>query len=391
MTFEQFLAALSATERAAYEAMSDEAKAAFRASFEADEAARTLNAARERMTAPAVRTARVGNAPEPTENGEALPVAERARAFATALKQGRVISTDDNSAGALTPDEWVPEIMTGAKAATDLLSADIVQVRNMTRESLTFQVRGATIKSSRNAIGEGTAPGGADASWKSVHLVAKKFGNNLRINEEVFADSPHELYAELGDQISEDIGVNAEAHILIGQGGDAQPQGIATHDDVPGVPGPAFNGDAEAYAKALDLALNTLFFGFKAGYRRSKRFAFVCDPRTYGLLNSLRVGGVKVLSAPTDQKPFATLFGKPVIESDALSTEDNTGRIVVGDYSKYVFGMRRDLTVQTAAAGGEAFEADQVAIKYRTRYDGKVAFPDAFRVLTVELPQAQAA
>jgi HK97 family phage major capsid protein len=372
MTFEQFLAGLSADERAAFCAMTEEGQEAVRADYIATEGARTMAAARARMSAPVVRTV---VQPEVVEGSSET----QARVFTQALSSGRALSSDDASAGALIPDEFVPEIMGKARKVFKLLSAGLIKISRMTRDAQGFPVRVNSVTSGDDAIGEGNTAETTEPSYTLVQLVAMKFGATIPVNEEVLADAPVDVIADLEDGIGQDIGTKLERHVLRGTGGDLQPQGITTHEDVEHVPGPEFNSDAEAYGAALDQALNSFYFGIEAGYRESDSFAFVAGSQLYALLNAARVGGAKLLSAPTNEKPFATLFGKPVIESAALTD----GQLVAGDFSRYVLGWRQDVTVRMSDQAN--FSSDQVLVKYRSRWDGKVGVAEAFKVLDIEL------
>lgn len=82
----------------------------------------------------------------------------------------------------------------------------------------------------------------------------------------------------------------------------------------------------------------------------------------------------------------STFSGHTVLEIDQIPTNLGAGTdesvIALGDVSRYFYFDKREYRIETTTEGGTAFVDDQMWVKLALRNDGKVALPDAYKILT---------
>lgn len=77
------------------------------------------------------------------------------------------------------------------------------------------------------------------------------------------------------------------------------------------------------------------------------------------------------------EKPFPTLFGRPVSVTDHCEALGDAGDITLGDFSQYLLATRG--TVKTAMSIHLRFDYDEVAFKSTFRIDGKPAWAKSMK------------
>jgi HK97 family phage major capsid protein len=80
--------------------------------------------------------------------------------------------------------------------------------------------------------------------------------------------------------------------------------------------------------------------------------------------------------------PYATLMGRPVIETEHASALGTTGDISLVDWSQYLIGQKAGVVgngVQVMSSIHLDFDRDLVAFKFRIRLDGQCWWPQAIK------------
>ena len=101
------------------------------------------------------------------------------------------------------------------------------------------------------------------------------------------------------------------------------------------------------------------------------------EPQLYAVNQVIGTAGVPVYLPPggISEKPYATLFGRPVIPVEYCDTLGNVGDIVLADMSQYVVADKN--AMQQMSSVHVRFVNDEMTFRLTYRLDGNVTWPAA--------------
>lgn len=213
-------------------------------------------------------------------------------------------------------------------------------------------------------VAENAAIGGTDPAFGQVTLGAFKYGELIRVSNELATDSGINLLDYLARQAGRAIGLASGQHFIAGTG-TGQPQGAQAAATV-GATAPAGNTTA-AHADTLIAVYHSVV----SGYRN----------RAVWLMNDNSVMKVRQLKDTTGQylwqpglqsgQPDAFL-GRPVVADPFMPVmAANAKSVLFGDFSSF-YTIRDVSAVRFERSDDFAFSTDQITFRALLRTDGRV-------------------
>jgi HK97 family phage major capsid protein len=209
-----------------------------------------------------------------------------------------------------------------------------------------------------SAVGELAVIPTSDASFDSILLVARKYGTIVQCSAELLSDSPNAgsvVMDALTNAVSakiDDLLLNGDGVNFIGLMGDAS---IGETGSVGGI-------------QYEDLLLAQ----WSIRNINGEPNAVILNPKSTYALSILR-------DVPTGS------FLQPPPALSSLAMLDTTRQLdtgmIVGDFSKLIFGVRQSLVIATSDVAGDSFKTDATYIKAVFRADAAIARPHFHRLL----------
>jgi|GEM_PF-1894052 HK97 family phage major capsid protein len=236
-------------------------------------------------------------------------------------------------------------------------------------------------------IGEGEAKPLTKPSFGIVELVARTAAGISAMTRDIIDDSAVDMVAYLTRLITESLAKREDTSCFFGNG--ATILGIA---NTVGVIPVIASGATLAGVTANDL--NKLFYAISDAAARGA--SFYCNRGLVGVLQQLQdKQGQYIVQKPTEGAP-ASLWGFPIITSDAFSATPSAGDVVAvfGNLRNCYFGQRKELDIlpsDEATLGVytdgkltdivSAYQKNMRFIRFEVRHDFKPALASAFAVL----------
>ncbi len=181
------------------------------------------------------------------------------------------------------------------------------------------------------------------------------------------------MFEFLAELVAEQMADKRTSLLTNGVGTD-EPQGVRLEGDVTTYP------QAASSLAADDIV--EMFYSIKSAYRRTA--IWMMHDSIAKAVRKLKDGQNRYYWADGGAFGVAqpTLFGRPVYENPEIPTDLGSGsdesEIIFGSWrAGYWLGIMSGLTMSTDSSGTD-WKADIVNLKFRERYDGKVADPAAF-------------
>ncbi len=271
-------------------------------------------------------------------------------------------SGDNTLGGFLVPDYLDSEVIDLARAKSAVLEAGARIVR-MEGGSTTFaRVTADPVISGAKA--ELETFGLSDISFGSVLMQAYTMGAVVEASREILEDAPN-ASSLMQSIIATALAKRVDFFALRGTGG-TQPLGLIGHPNIASTN----SGAGLNWIKLQNGAL-------EVRKRNHTPNAAIMSPTSWSTLNGFLIGdGVN--------SPLGWL-GEPRTLSnvgllDTTSLADST--IILGDFSKFFWGVRTGLTIEVTTTGGETFRKHSCLVKATWRGDFALADATAFQNLT---------
>lgn len=213
------------------------------------------------------------------------------------------------------------------------------------------------------------------AKLRSLLLKAKKLALYTMASNELIADGM-KFEQLLGEMMVKAIAWELDYAFLNGNG-VGQPTGVLSD--------PALISVAKESGQAADtISWNNLKAMFNRLHPASVNNAvWVANANTRVQLLSLvqyvenqagteNVGGTWIPAMRDDGKGGFTILGIPVIFTEKLPTLGDAGDILLADFSKYIVGLRREMSL--AKSGHVGFQTDETGYRGILRADGQGAW-----------------
>jgi HK97 family phage major capsid protein len=306
----------------------------------------------------------------------ALMQGDRAGAVAAwkEIPSYRALAQSDEQAagGVLVPDGFLAQVISELPNFTPF--ADPATVRTLPMGTPVMKVpKQITKPAEPGVVQEATAYPETAPVWGHVELVARKIGEIIPITEEMVMGASIAIFSFLAEMVAEQAGQKRTDLITNGNGVN-EPQGIRSEGDV------ATYSQA-ATALASDDIIET-YHAIASQYRDgaiwlmhdsiAKAVRKLTD--SYGRYMWTDGGGL----GPAQ----STLLGRPVFENPKIPTNLGGGSdesvIIFGSFRLgYWLGQMDGLAMSTDSSGDD-WKKDITNLKFRERWDGKVAVPVAF-------------
>lgn len=178
-----------------------------------------------------------------------------------------------------------------------------------------------------------------DATLDSVAFVAKSLANVTKVSRELLQDSLN-IEDILERSISQSFALELDRAALLGSGASNQPTGIVNTSGI-GTVTSAANGDQITNYSKLVTAKQTLLDANVDG-----PYSAIMAPRTEAKFGSLLDTTNQPLQRPQFLDDVTFRSTTQIGVADTQGTASNASKIIVGDYSQLMFGVRSDLRVE---------------------------------------------
>jgi len=222
-------------------------------------------------------------------------------------------------------------------------------------------------------VGEGDAITASRPKFRLIELDLKKVGALWYVTDELLQDAGA-LTGIANEAFAQELTFVIEDSIFRGTGA-GQPQGFLNSNCLITVP-------AEKGQASKTLLYQNLLNMWARMWARSRLNAvwFInqdVEPQLYAVNQVIGTAGVPVYLPPggISEKPYATLFGRPVIPVEYCDTLGNAGDIVLADMSQYVVADKN--AMQQMSSVHVRFVNDEMTFRLTYRLDGNVTWPAA--------------
>jgi len=222
-------------------------------------------------------------------------------------------------------------------------------------------------------LGEGDAPTASAPKFRWIELDLKKLGVLWYVTDELLADASI-LTGIANTAFAQEMGFVLEDSIVRGTG-SGQPAGILTAPATITVP-------AETGQATKTVVYQNLLKMWSRMWARSRINAvwFInqdVEPQLYAVNQVIGTAGVPVYLPPggISEKPYSTLFGRPVIPVEYCETCGTPGDIILADFSQYLVADKG--AMQQMASIHVRFIYDEMTFRLMYRVDGQSAWHTA--------------
>lgn len=286
------------------------------------------------------------------------------------LTEARALAWDTGNVASTVP-------VTTARTLYQVLEANIAALRMPTYRLTTNSGEQMKLpKLSTHAIatqvsGQGTTLAGTDPAFASTTLDAFKYGELVRIANEVVTDSGVDIVSIVTNDVGRAIGRKIDTDIVSGSG-SGQPNGMV---NITGAGTIATGGSLidPTYEKLVDLV-----YSVNDAYRSGGNAAFLMRDATAGVLRKLRDGAGGTVGAVLWNPSLTNgiqggqpdqLLGFPVYtDPNVASLASNAVIMAFGDWNGYVFRTVGNLMLESDAS--RYFDTDELGVRGKWRADG---------------------
>lgn len=284
------------------------------------------------------------------------------------LEKKAMTASTATAGGYLIPEPMSARVIDLARNRAALIQAGAATVP-MT--SSTLKMAAVTGDPSVGWYGEGQTIGETDMTFGARMLTAKKMAAIARVSSELLEDAAN-IDSLIESALAGAMALELDRSGLLGDG-VGKPLGIVETDGIHKVENV---GSFEDYSKFLTAI-------FKVRGVNHEPNSLIYSVRTAERLAKIAAG------------EYATEFVPPLPADMAALNRFATGQIpnnlgaggaesiaVVGDFSKYVIGLRSQLRLEVSREADDAFHKDQTLIRVIWRGDGLVLQPGAFCLMS---------
>ncbi len=221
-------------------------------------------------------------------------------------------------------------------------------------------------------VGEGTTVTPSKPKFRRVEFDLKKLFSLAYMTDELLQDSTA-MTAILGQAFAEEIMFMTEDAIFEGTGA-GQPLGIINSSALVSVPKQTGQASGTILKENIDAMWSRLWS------RSRKDAVWLVNqdilPSLYSLVQVVGTAGAPVYLPPGgySTSPYATLLGRPVIETEYSSALGSPGDILLADLSQYTIIDKGG--VNAATSMHIAFLTDEMVFRVTYRVDGKPMWKD---------------
>lgn len=268
---------------------------------------------------------------------------------------------NDKAAAALIPPEHSDEIIKELPKSSAMLSlANKVQMstKQMTQPVLSslpdaYWVNGST------GLKQTT-----DVAWKGMTITAEELATLVVIPDAIIDDADVPLWEEVKPYIAEAMGRKIDQAMLFGV-------------DKPGsfpdavVPAATKAGNAVKIAPKIDLGVAAAKLGEKLAAQGYSLNGFAGRPGLNWMLSSLRDTNGQPIYSGAGVAAAQLLYGFPLFTVENGAWNPKTAEMIAADWSKFVVGVRQDITYSMHTDGVISDDSGKVIFNAMTQ-DAKI-------------------
>lgn len=280
----------------------------------------------------------------------------------------RALAWDTGSSGSLVPTTLARTLYQILEASISVYRMGTTKISTSSGENLVFP-RLTTHAVATQVSGQGTVMAGGDPAFLKTTLGAFKYGNLVKVANEVLADSGIDLGPLLGTDMGRALARKIGADITTGTG-SGQPTGIMT-----GIVGA---GTIATGGSLITVGVNDLLnlkYSVADSYRQDPSCAWLMNDSTAGTLAKLRDNGTvgaflwrPSLTAGLAQGTPDFLFDKPVyVDTNVAAQGSNAKSVWFGAASAFYIRTVGNPIIETD--GSRYFDDDSVAFRAKWRVD----------------------
>lgn len=285
--------------------------------------------------------------------------------------QNSLSTGTDTSGGYLLPTVVMAEILQALVPASSLLSAGagILPLEQGAKSFTTVAVD--SIPTAAWRLESGTV-NMSDPAFRAVVAAPKSLAFYFKISRELLADASN-LTAALTIAITQSFARELDRAGLLGSGTAPEPRGIA---NTPGISLVAngVNGAALANYSNFFSGMNSIL-----SLNAPTPTAAIMSPRSLTKLGGLIDTTNQPVTVPLMLQPMRMLTTTAIPNNLTVGTSSDCSQIFLGDFSKLVFAMREQMSIQmldqTFATTGE------VGFMCHCRADVMLQYPAAFAIV----------
>jgi HK97 family phage major capsid protein len=282
----------------------------------------------------------------------------------------RALAWDTGSSGSLVPTTLARTLYQILEASISVYRMGTTKISTGSGENLVFP-KLTTHAVATQVSGQGTALAGSDPVFAKVTLGAFKYGELVRVANEVLADSGIDLGPLLGADMGRALARKIGTDITTGTG-TGQPTGIMT-----AIVG---SGTIATGGSLVTVGVNDLLnlkYSVNDMYRQDPSCAWLMNDSTAGTIAKLRDGGGGTVGAflwrPSLTAGLAMgtpdmLFDKPVyIDTNVAAQGSNAKSVWFGAASAFYIRTVGNPIIETD--GSRYFDSDEVGFRAKWRVD----------------------
>ena len=285
--------------------------------------------------------------------------------------QNSLSTGTDTSGGYLLPTVVMAEILQALVPASSLLSAGagILPLEQGAKSFTTVAVD--SIPTAAWRLESGTV-NMSDPAFRAVVAAPKSLAFYFKISRELLADASN-LTAALTIAITQSFARELDRAGLLGSGTAPEPRGIANTPGISLVANGA-NGAALANYSNFFSGMNSIL-----SLNAPTPTAAIMSPRSLTKLGGLIDTTNQPVTVPLMLQPMRMLTTTAIPNNLTVGTSSDCSQIFLGDFSKLVFAMREQMSIQmldqTFATTGE------VGFMCHCRADVMLQYPAAFAIV----------
>lgn len=263
--------------------------------------------------------------------------------------------------GFLVPGELFAEVWDLARSRLVLPAAGMRTIL-MESSSITIPRLTRDVTIANHAENEEIPP--SNMQFTAHQMVTHTAAARQEISRELWEDAPDLLAGQIEQWLIAAMADKVHEWGLVGTGSD-EPNGILVNPDI-GKTGSIGAVDWTDISAAL----------LKVRENNHEPTAAIMSPANLEALQTIDAGNGTDSTRAWLMEP-ASVSGRSLFST----TKCPNSKIIVGDFSNYLMGMRTQPLVEATQTGGDSFRKHQVHIKITMRLDFVVMDPSAFHVL----------
>jgi HK97 family phage major capsid protein len=294
----------------------------------------------------------------------------------------RALAWDTGSVASAVPTTLARTLYEYMEASNALLRMGTTKLTTASGEIIQFP-RNAAHAIATQVSGQGTTLAGTDPTFDKFELSAFKYGELVKVANEVLTDSGVDIASFLGRDMGRALGRITATAFVTGSG-SGQPNGVMTALVGSGTIATGGTLITPTVEKLIDLQ-----YSVNDEYRESPACAWLMKDSTAGTLRKLRDGAGGTVGAFIWEPSLTSgiingtpdrLLGRPVfVDSNVAAQGSNAKIIAFGDFSAVYIRTVGNAIVERDSSPG--FATDETWFRAKTRVDSEVADLTALNVM----------